>query len=78
MVRGSGLFRPIEKWNIMKIESVVKPIALLAALACMCIVGCAGEVDAPVAPETPIGVEDPAMEAAPAEDFSAEPAADAS
>jgi hypothetical protein len=78
IVRGSGLFSPIKKWNIMKFVSVVKPIALLTALACMCMVGCAGEADAPVAPESPAFVEDPAMEDAPAEDAPTEDAADAS
>jgi hypothetical protein len=66
MVRGSGLFRHIEKLITMKLVSFVKPMALLAVLACFFAVGCGGET-APVAPETPAVVEDPAMEAAPAE-----------
>lgn len=78
MVRGSGLFSPIEKLKMMKFVSVVKPIALLAALACMCIIGCAGEVEVPVAPEMPAMVEDAAMEAAPIEEAPADDAVDAS
>jgi len=66
MVRSSGLFSPIEKLNIMKFVSVVKPMALLVVLAGFFAVGCGGEVEAPVAPETPAVVEDAEMEAAPA------------
>lgn len=79
MVRGSGLVRHIEKLNTMKLVSFVKPMALLAVLACFFAVGCGGET-APVAPATPAVVEDPTMEAAPAveEPAAAEPAADAS
>lgn len=62
----------------MKFVSFVQPIALLAALAFMFIVGCGGDADAPVAPEAPVVVEDPAWEAAPTEDAPAEDAADAS
>ncbi len=74
MVRGSGLFRHIEKLITMKLVSFVKPMALLAVLACFFAVGCGGET-APVAPETPAVIEEPAMEAAPAEEAPAEEAA---
>jgi hypothetical protein len=70
MVRSSGLFRHIEKLNTMKLVSFVKPMALLTVLACFFAVGCGGET-APVAPETPAVVEEPAMEAAPAEEAPA-------
>jgi len=65
----------------MNFVSLVKPMALLAVLACMCAIGCTGENATPIAP---VVVEDPAMEAAPAADPAieapavTEPAADAS
>jgi hypothetical protein len=68
------MFSSIEKLNTMKFVSLVKPVALLAVLACFFAVGCGGEAPAPVAPEAPAVVEEPAMEAAPAEATPAEAA----
>lgn len=48
----------------MKLDSFVKPMALLAVLACFFAVGCGGET-APVASEEPVVIEDAEMEMAP-------------